>query len=76
MNCPKCKQDTKVTDTRKKSEYLLRRRECLHCKERFVTREYSVEYLKRLKKEYLILQQEVKKLKVTQQIKSLESIKF
>ena len=44
MNCPYCANEfSKVTNKRKSSDGIRRRRECLKCKKRFTTYEKSVE---------------------------------
>jgi len=39
MQCPYCKEDTKVVDKRDSGEHTRRRRECLKCSKRFTTYE-------------------------------------
>jgi hypothetical protein len=39
MNCPHCKSDTKVIDSRMSYLYVRRRRQCLKCNWRFTTKE-------------------------------------
>ncbi|MFH1249079.1 MAG: transcriptional regulator NrdR [archaeon] len=44
MRCPFCNfNETKVTDKRESNEGFRRRRECLHCKKRFTTREAIIQ---------------------------------
>ena len=46
MDCPKCKGDIKVLDTRPDGEWVHRRRECLACGHRFTTIEVEVSALR------------------------------
>jgi transcriptional regulator NrdR family protein len=39
MKCPQCQKESRVYETRQRTENTLRRRECLFCKARFATLE-------------------------------------
>lgn len=47
MNCPICKGDTIVVDSRVRDDYVYRRRKCLSCDLNFTTHEtYAKDYTK------------------------------
>ena len=48
MNCPKCKGESKVFDSRATAQGVRRRRECLKCSERFSTIEIHTAPLKKI----------------------------
>tara|TARA_E500000331_G_C17182952_1_gene681350 strand:- start:666 stop:905 length:240 start_codon:yes stop_codon:yes gene_type:complete len=76
ITCPDCKAPTKVLETRSKKNCQTRRRECVNCKTRFNTREYSLDDLIKLKEEYLSLQEEVKRLKLAHKMLRFDNRNF
>lgn len=44
MNCPKCRSETRVVDSRMNEDSIRRRRECRECGHRFSTMEVDVNY--------------------------------
>tara|TARA_Y100001938_G_C8049412_1_gene410845 strand:- start:909 stop:1148 length:240 start_codon:yes stop_codon:yes gene_type:complete len=76
MHCPECEAPTKVIDTRTDKNFCRRRRVCVNCDKRFNTREYTIDDLTKLKAEYLLLQDEVKRLKVADKMLSFRKKGF
>ena len=50
MTCPVCGGQTKVTESRRYTDTIRRRRECLNCHHRFTTKEIEVDVLERLER--------------------------
>lgn len=50
MTCPKCGGDTKVVDSRKSIDHVIRYRRCIECKYRFNTIETDEDIYVRLEK--------------------------
>ena len=49
MDCPHCNSNDVITiDTRKRNNYIIRRKTCMSCTERFSTKEFLVEEVKEM----------------------------
>ena len=50
MICPICSNKTRIIDSRKQDDCVIRRRECISCKSRFTTIEIDMDIYKNLLK--------------------------
>ena len=63
MICPICGKNKTITiDSRKKENYVHRRRECSRCGTRFSTSEYSNQHIKELQEDYRRLEESLEEL--------------
>lgn len=61
MTCPVCGAKTKILDSRKRIDYVRRRRECVECGYRFTTEETEVRTSHKNRQKIMIEQKYLKK---------------